>query len=436
MSAGICIMNKHAIAMAADSAVTIGEHITIHNSANKLFALSRSEPIGVIVYANASFMQVPIEIIIKQYKAFLGNNSFDKLENYVTNFIEYIENNSTLFHFERTENQYIQDVYVDLFRGMVIDRKRYIDEKLAEVSRELTDDEILEINNKTFNTTCNFINHQRKITSFSFSTYIEETYYKSIKEHINNNFLWINEEQSQELAKKVCTLFDSDFFRNGTVGMAFAGYGTNEIFPQMIHLNIGGIINRKLRYLKKEPVSIDENHDASITPLAQTDVMQTFLFGINDEFLQKIAAEVPKQITRKMTEINDSCFADGKKNTVIRELNTSTKNILNEIIKKANEDYMHPILQSVSTLPIEELSLFAESMINITSVRRKVALDGNIGTVGGPIDVAIISKHDGFIWMKRKHYFDIKYNPQYMYTHYTKKSDFCEEAYHEDATKE
>ena len=42
MSAGICIMNKNAIALAADSAVTIGQHLAIHNSANKLFALLSS----------------------------------------------------------------------------------------------------------------------------------------------------------------------------------------------------------------------------------------------------------------------------------------------------------------------------------------------------------------------------------------------------------
>ena len=41
MSAGICIMNKNAIALAADSAVTVGQHLAIHNSANKLFALSK-----------------------------------------------------------------------------------------------------------------------------------------------------------------------------------------------------------------------------------------------------------------------------------------------------------------------------------------------------------------------------------------------------------
>ena len=65
MSAGICIMNRNAIAMAADSAVTVGDHAAIHNSANKLFSLSRVAPVGVIVYANAALMTVPIEIIVK-----------------------------------------------------------------------------------------------------------------------------------------------------------------------------------------------------------------------------------------------------------------------------------------------------------------------------------------------------------------------------------
>ena len=91
---------------------------------------------------------------------------------------------------------------------------------------------------------------------------------------------------------------------------------------------------------------------------------------------------------------------------------------INQIVQKAQQQYLFPITQSVATLPIEELALLAESMINITSLRRKVALDNNIGTVGGPIDVAIISKCDGFIWLKRKHYFDRAYNPQYFYSHY------------------
>ena len=96
-------------------------------------------------------------------------------------------------------------------------------------------------------------------------------------------------------------------------------------------------------------------------------------------------------------------FAENKKQSVQQELSRITSNVINQIVQKAQQQYLFPITQSVATLPIEELALLAESMINITSLRRKVALDNNIGTVGGPIDVAIISKCDGFIWLKRKH---------------------------------
>jgi hypothetical protein len=32
-------------------------------------------------------------------------------------------------------------------------------------------------------------------------------------------------------------------------------------------------------------------------------------------------------------------------------------------------------------------------------------------TVGGPIEIATITKHEGFKWVKRKHFFDTRLNP-------------------------
>ena len=40
-------------------------------------------------------------------------------------------------------------------------------------------------------------------------------------------------------------------------------------------------------------------------------------------------------------------------------------------------------------------------------------------TVGGPVDVAVISKGDGFIWINRKHYFKPEFNPHF-FDHYYK----------------
>ncbi len=77
----------------------------------------------------------------------------------------------------------------------------------------------------------------------------------------------------------------------------------------------------------------------------------------------------------------------------------------------ANKNHTDPIVSAVSSLPKEGLAEMAESLVNLTSFKRRVTLD--LETVGGPIDVAVISKGDGFIWIKRKHYFDADRNPQF-----------------------
>ena len=74
--------------------------------------------------------------------------------------------------------------------------------------------------------------------------------------------------------------------------------------------------------------------------------------------------------------------------------------------------FVDPILDVVEVLPKDELASMAESLVNITSFRRKISL--SMETVGGPIDVAVISKGDWFIWIKRKHYFESEKNPQFL----------------------
>ncbi|MET3659609.1 hypothetical protein MKY15_19615 [Sporosarcina sp. FSL K6-1540] len=70
---------------------------------------------------------------------------------------------------------------------------------------------------------------------------------------------------------------------------------------------------------------------------------------------------------------------------------------------------------SLRSLPKGELAEMAEALVNLTSFRRKAS--GSLETVGGPIDVAVITKGDGFVWIKRKHYFDSDRNQQF-YTNY------------------
>ena len=70
-----------------------------------------------------------------------------------------------------------------------------------------------------------------------------------------------------------------------------------------------------------------------------------------------------------------------------------------------------PVVDTVVSLPKNELAEMAETLVNLTSFRQRVSPDAE--TVGGPVDVAIISRGDGFIWIKRKHYFQAELNHQF-----------------------
>jgi hypothetical protein len=75
------------------------------------------------------------------------------------------------------------------------------------------------------------------------------------------------------------------------------------------------------------------------------------------------------------------------------------------------ENFSDPVVRMVAMLPKDELAHLAESLVALTSLKRRVSSDAE--TVGGPIDVALISKGDGFVWIKRKHYFPSDLNHQF-----------------------
>ncbi|MFV9630695.1 MAG: hypothetical protein ACNYWM_06465 [Methanosarcinales archaeon] len=83
---------------------------------------------------------------------------------------------------------------------------------------------------------------------------------------------------------------------------------------------------------------------------------------------------------------------------------------------KLYETYTDPVTSVVSMLPKDELAAMAEALVNLTFFKRKVSMETE--TVGGPIDVAVISKGDGFIWIKKKHYFKPELNPQFFANYY------------------
>jgi hypothetical protein len=208
------------------------------------------------------------------------------------------------------------------------------------------------------------------------------------------------------------------FKSNGVSGVVIAGFGEKDLFPRLKEFAVEGVIENKLRFRAGRDVEIDSKTSASIIPFAQSQVVRGFLEGIDpgvesvfNKFLEGIFTNYPNILLNRVPGLTTAVKAAALKKT-----NAASKGILkkfrDEFNKFRQDTLVNPIASTVSVLPKDELAAMAEALVSLTSFKRKFSFDAE--TVGGPVDVAILSKGDGFVWIKRKHYFKAELNPNFL----------------------
>lgn len=170
MTAEIVIMNKEAVALAADSAVTGKKVFT---SANKLFALSKYHPVGIMIYGNANFMGVPWEIIIKVYRKKLRTKKFNALKEYANHFITFLDGGSRLLFPSKIQDDYLRETMYSYLMFLKKDIIETIDSALSK-NGKINDHEVAQIITKVIEIHYNRWERVKNIPSISkkFNKYI------------------------------------------------------------------------------------------------------------------------------------------------------------------------------------------------------------------------------------------------------------------------
>ena len=91
------------------------------------------------------------------------------------------------------------------------------------------------------------------------------------------------------------------------------------------------------------------------------------------------------------------------------------------MVRLGFEQRWQKIVDAVEALTISELAQVASTFVDLSSFEQQMSLDSE--TVGGPVDVAVISKGDGFIWIDRKHYFRKELNDHFFRHYYVDVED-------------
>ena len=378
MTSEILIMNKNAIVMATDSAVTV-DNKKSYMGVNKLFLLSNDPPMGIMIFGSANFVNVSLETLIKEYREQTDFKELSNINNIKEDFIEYLSGICQEDDFSRN-----------------------LKNDLANFKKLLLREDHPE----------NFFNYSDNAEIFSF---LEEDEF-----NIDVGFKRLVQELKEKgVTVDVTTLKKcfSNMIALSSTGIVIAGFNQDDFFPSYISFNL--IAKQGNKVIIKD-IDSQVNYDGNvIIPFAQKDVITTFISGID----YTLENGIVNYFSNFMDLYSEEIVAAIKSNKNINE--NDLNNVLKEIrdVKNSNEmrieDFVKnidifkkgiysPILESVGVLPKEDLSSLAESLIHITSLKRKIASD--LESVGGDVDVAIISKGDGFIWKKRKQYFKPELN--------------------------
>lgn len=406
MTAEIGLLNKNGIALAADSAVTIGGGIGYYNTVNKLFSLSKYEPVAVMIYSNASLMGYPLEILIKEYRKKLGKKSFCHLNQYWDDFVIYLK------EFFNTDGNNIN--YKKYYYGEIISVLESINDKINNEIKILPSDidpQSSEFKEKIID----IIENQIREIHKNLNAFDDDVIYAKNESAIRsecedeivkliNDFFGVplQEETVRKLVDISIMILTKNHGLGNYTGIVISGYGEKDIYPKLISGNFYGAYFNDLKYSVIDNISINDENRAAIMPFAQKDVVETFLNGYDINLIVDLLNTIDENVQNE--EIIDK--------------------VINTVKEKSNEYHTRAINNTVSVAPKEELAHMAETLVNLTSFRRKLALDDFSQTVGGPIDVALITKGDGLVWIKRKLYFDRDLNYNFYNNYFKERMDY------------
>lgn len=418
MTAEIAILNKTAIALAADSKVTVGAQGAEKTyEVNKLFTLSKYHPVGIMIYGNAEFMQFPWEVIIKSHRKALGSTSKATVQEYGQHFIESL---TTDYKFSIEDQKYnlisiVSQKYHWLF-GQVGPHLQELTFDPDEVEQALHIEIDKELKRLGGLKTLDFA---KRITQQSF----EKQYSKEVSAVIEGMFpADLDGRLKRKLRQLAYRHVVKDDFSPSHSGIVIGGFGGKEIFPSLVAYELDGVLFGRIKLRKTKDVDVSRQMTGGIYPFAQDDMVFRFMEGIDPGYQNFLIGVIPALFLQNCFEVIDKYVSGGrrKKQKIENEVSVALGKNLDKFFADTrdyrNRNFVNPIIEMVVRLPKEELANMAESLVNLTSLKRRISIERE--TVGGPIDVAVISKGDGFIWIKRKHYFEKELNPSFLENYY------------------
>lgn len=430
MTAEIALLNKLAVTLAADSAVTIGsgEATKVYNSADKIFEGTNLDPIAIMVYNSPELNGVPVESIIKMYRDNHCKQQFATVFDYADAFLKHLEGvgapdltiaqniRGLAFAKIATMQQIIRGATEEFFRAVGSgDREIPQDQIISSLEAELAvylevEESILrDMPEQTWSD---------GLTEADVMAAHGETLRNFVQAFFENDLITPEPLKDRIVAIAVLALL-KEYQQQMLTGLVFAGFGRDEIFPSLVSHEVYGVVAGRLKHRETSRFDVDRQltPDAAIIPFAQREMVDRFMYGLDGEFIDLAKKYFAGSLTKLKDNLSDLLIEnDPAKEAISPAIDVILTEFTDVVVADHVDRSRAQLSDMVRSMPKQELAALCESLIHITSLKRKFTAGAE--SVGGPIDVAMITRAEGFVWVKRKHYFDPGLNPRYFHRRY------------------
>ncbi|MBV8685256.1 MAG: hypothetical protein JO238_01055 [Alphaproteobacteria bacterium] len=419
MTTEAVVINRIGVALATDSAVTITgpNKNKVFDTGDKLFELDLAHPVGLMINGNMDWLGVPWELLIKDFREREAQERKETLQETLVQFLDFVRGHKA--YDEDAEARFICWVAMELFEQIKQTVSRRIlredvgDGEAGERLVQLVRDEA-----KRRHARFEAAKRADSLPDLTVQDVLT-AYGPILNRVIKTRFapIEIPRRVGVVLKRMVAAALLSRRRSGFTTGIIIAGYAPGDLFPSLAMAEIDGAVCGRLKFSHDDGLTIDRTDTPGrVISFAQTDVADRILSGADQQFVNKSSEFIERSLTSAKQSLVDALTAAGVPadqagaafDVIIQETHNEFRT---QFWKDAKAKFQNDFNEMVALMPKQETIELAEALVSITAIERKASSEQ--ATVGGPVDVAFISRHEGFVWIKRKHYFTKDLNPRY-----------------------
>ena len=220
----------------------------------------------------------------------------------------------------------------------------------------------------------------------------------------------LREPLEKSLMIRLTTRRDDD---DAMAELVFSGYGEQQEYPSLVSTVVCEGFDNRVNYHVRptDIICISDERPTAICPFAQKDVIRSVLRGIHRNFSRQLTNAVKDSFAPQGNDI----FIPGEDDNVdfmdfAEKLDeVKTDDLSRNFFRKINrllDNNLHQLEKALEDYDLQSMAALAESLIDLTGFHRILTFQQE--GVGGPVDVAVISKNDGFTWLNRKSWYHHK----------------------------